>query len=109
MSGKKSFSSLRDRMSPESKARSAEKAAALRAEMDLSEIRRARKLSQEQLAEILHVSQGSVAKLEKRTDMYISSMRRFIEAMGGELEVTAKFADHTVRISQFSDLDKANP
>jgi len=36
-------------------------------------------------------------------------MRCFIEAMGGELEVTAKFADHTVRISQFSDLDKANP
>ncbi len=46
MSGKKSFSSLRDRMSSESKARSAEKAAALRAEMDLSEIRRARKLPQ---------------------------------------------------------------
>ena len=47
MSGKKSFSSLRDRMSSGSKARSAEKAAALRVEMDLSEIRRARKLSQE--------------------------------------------------------------
>ncbi|GGM32458.1 helix-turn-helix domain-containing protein [Pseudomonas asuensis] len=53
------------------------------AEMNLSEIRRARKLSQEQLAEILHVSQGSVAKLEKRTDIYISSMRRFIEEVGG--------------------------
>ncbi|WP_229685496.1 helix-turn-helix domain-containing protein [Pseudomonas asuensis] len=51
--------------------------------MNLSEIRRARKLSQEQLAEILHVSQGSVAKLEKRTDIYISSMRRFIEEVGG--------------------------
>lgn len=107
MSGKKSFSSLSNKMSPESKARVAEKTAALREEMDLSELRRARQLSQESLAQTLHVSQGSVAKMEKRTDMYISSLRRFIQAMGGELEVTAKFPDRSVRINQFSELELA--
>jgi hypothetical protein len=53
---------------------------------------------------VLHVQQASVAKMEKRTDMYISSMRRFIEAMGGEQVITAKFADHPVLINQFGDL-----
>lgn len=105
MTGKK-FSSLREKMSPQSQARAKEKAEMLGAEMDLAELRRARTLSQESLAQLLHVSQGSVAKMEKRTDMYISTIRRFVEAMGGELIVTAQFPDHAIRITQFSDLDK---
>ncbi len=56
------------------------------------------------LAEVLHVQQPSVAKLEKRTDMYISTLRSHIEAMGGELEVVARFPDGTVKISNFSDI-----
>lgn len=92
-------------MSEEAQARVAEKTEALRVQMDLTELRRARKLSQESLAQNLHVNQASVAKMEKRTDMYISSLRRFIQAMGGELEVTAKFPDRSVRINQFSELD----
>lgn len=105
MTTKKSFSSLQKAMSEEAQARVVEKTEALRLQMDLSELRRARKLSQESLAQNLHVNQASVAKMEKRTDMYISSLRRFIQAMGGELEVTAKFPDRTVRINQFSELD----
>ncbi|BAP43342.1 helix-turn-helix domain-containing protein [Pseudomonas sp. 21LCFQ02] len=105
MSGKKSFSSLQKNMSEASQARVAEKTEVLRMQMDLSELRRARRLSQESLAQSLHVNQASVAKMEKRTDMYISSLRRFIQAMGGELEVTARFPDHSVRINQFSELD----
>lgn len=101
---KKSFSELRNAMPAETRAISDENALALETQMNLSELRRARRLSQEAIAQALAVSQGSVAKMEKRTDMYISSMRRFIEAMGGELEVTAKFPDHTVRIDQFSTL-----
>lgn len=105
MTGRKAFSTLLDKMSPEAKAQVAIKAKALDPEMDLAELRRARQLSQEQLATLLEVSQGSVAKMEKRTDLYISSLRRFIEAMGGELEITARFPDRNVSIKKFSELD----
>ena len=67
-----------------------------------AEVRRAMKLSQEELAAILHINQASVAKMEKRTDMYIGTLRRFIQAMGGELEIVARFPDRQIRIDQFS-------
>jgi hypothetical protein len=56
------------------------------------------------LAEILHVQQPAIAKIEKRTDMYISTLRSHIEAMGGTLEIMAQFPDGTVKISNFSQL-----
>lgn len=74
------------------------------AEMPLNELRQARGLSQKMLAELLHVQQPSIAKLEKRADMYLSTLRSHIEAMGGELEVIARFPDGSVKISNFSDL-----
>ena len=71
----------------------------------LDELRKARGLSQQVLSELLHVQQPAIAKLEKRTDMYISTLRSHIEAMmGGELEVVAKFPQGTVRITNFSEL-----
>jgi len=76
------------------------------AEMPLDELRRARGLSQKALAEVLHVQQPSIARLEKRTDMYLSTLRSHIEAMGGELEVIARFPDGAVRISTFSGIGK---
>jgi predicted transcriptional regulator len=72
--------------------------------MDLAEVRRALKLSQDEIAQTLQIGQGSVAKIEKRADMYVSTLRRFIEAMGGELEIVARFADHSVKIKNFADL-----
>jgi len=101
----KKFAELRAQMSPESRVRSEAKAQAMLAEMPLNELRQARGLSQKMLAEVLHVQQPSVAKLERRTDMYISTLRSHIEAMGGELEVVARFPDGTVKISNFSDID----
>ena len=91
-------------MSPESRARSDELTKRMLAEMPLHELRRARGLSQKMLAEALHVQQPSVAKLERRTDMYISTLRSHIEAMGGELEVVARFPDGSVKIKNFADL-----
>jgi predicted transcriptional regulator len=73
-------------------------------EMPLNELRQARGLSQKMLADVLHVQQPSVAKMERRTDMYISTLRSHIEAMGGQLEVVARFPDGVVRISNFADL-----
>lgn len=100
----KKFSNLRAKMSPESQSRSEAKALAMLAEMPLNELRQARGLSQKMLADVLHVQQPSIAKLEKRTDMYISTLRSHIEAMGGELEVIAKFPDGAIKISNFSDI-----
>jgi predicted transcriptional regulator len=104
MAGRHSFAKLRERMTPDAQARMDAKAARLSAEMDLAEVRRALKLSQEELAETLNVGQAAVAKLEKRADMYVSTLRRFIEAMGGELDIVARFPDHDVRIKNFRDL-----
>ena len=91
-------------MRPESQQRARDMAQATLAEMPLQELRQARGLSQKALAEALHVQQPSIAKLEKRTDMYISTLRGHIEAMGGELDVIARFPEGAVRISNFSDL-----
>ncbi|WP_297505716.1 XRE family transcriptional regulator [Ferrovum sp.] len=100
----KKFANLRAQMSPVSQARAEAKAQAMLAEMPLNELRQARGLSQKMLAEVLHVQQPSIAKLEKRTDMYISSLRSHIEAMGGRLEVVARFPDGVVKISNFEDI-----
>jgi predicted XRE-type DNA-binding protein len=100
----KNFSDLRAKMSPEARARSEAKARVLLAEMPLNELRQARGLSQKMLAEVLHVQQPSIAKMEKRTDMYLSTLRSHIEAMGGQLEVVARFPDGAVKISNFQDL-----
>lgn len=98
------FSDLRSRMSPESQERAKVMAQTMLSEMPLNELRQARGLSQKMLADVLHVQQPSIAKLEKRTDMYISTLRSHIEAMGGQLEVVARFPDGTVKISNFADL-----
>lgn len=99
------FSELRAGMSPEARTRSAAKAQAMLEEMPLNELRQARGLSQKMLADMLHVQQPAIAKIEKRTDMYISTLRSHVKAMGGELEVLARFPDGTVKISNFSDLE----
>ena len=101
----KKFSELRARMSPQSRARAQAKAQAMLIEMPLNELRQARGLSQKMLADVLHVQQPSIAKMEKRTDMYLSTLRSHIEAMGGQLEVVARFPDGAVKISNFSALD----
>lgn len=104
MTGRHKFSDLVETMPAERRVRVDRIAQELREEMDLTQLRTARRLSQAALGEILHVEQPAVAKIEKRTDMYVSTLRRFIEAMGGELEITARFPDHDVRIKNFSDL-----
>jgi predicted XRE-type DNA-binding protein len=103
----KNFSELRAKMTPKARAQANELAQKMLAEMPLHELRRARGLSQKMLAETLHVQQPSVAKLERRTDMYISTLRSHIEAMGGELEVIAKFPDGEVKISNFGDIGRS--
>jgi DNA-binding XRE family transcriptional regulator len=99
------FSELRQRLSPETQARAEARARAMLAEMPLNELRQARGLSQKALAEVLHVQQPAIAKIEQRTDMYLSTLRNHIEAMGGQLDIIARFPDGEVRISNFSAMD----
>jgi transcriptional regulator with XRE-family HTH domain len=75
--------------------------------MPLQELRRARELSQATLAEALETDQGNISKLEQRTDMYMSTLRRYVKAMGGTLEIVAKFPDGAVRVTQFQELAEA--
>jgi ribosome-binding protein aMBF1 (putative translation factor) len=76
------------------------------AEMPLRELRRARELSQARLAETLEMTQSEVSKIERRTDLYLSTLRSYIEAMGGELEIIARFPDgDAVRVTQFAQLE----
>lgn len=101
----KRFSRLRAKMSPASQARAAARTAAMLDSMALAELRRARELSQQTLAAAMDVSQPEISKLEKRTDTYVSTLRKYIEALGGSLEIVARFPEGNVRITQFADLE----
>ncbi len=99
------FRTIREKMDPERQDRIRKRTEELLAELPLQELRQARALSQQELAEVLGLNQATVSKLERRTDMYLSSLRRFVEAMGGELEISASFPDGKVRIQLFGDLE----
>jgi len=100
----KKFSKLRAKMSPEAQEKASIRASEMMVELPLSELRQARGLSQKMLAEVLDIKQPSVAKLEKRTDMYISTLRSHIEAMGGRLELVAQFPEGAVKIKSFAGI-----
>lgn len=102
----KKFSELRRKMSPESRALSAAISKKLQESMALDELRAARDLTQAQLAAALGVRQASISRMEHRADMYVSTLRGVIRAMGGDLEIRAVFPDGSVRITQFGHLKR---
>ena len=103
------FRSLWEKMSPEAQAAAEQKMQAMLAALPLQELQQARHRAQEHLATIGQGTPASLAKLERRTDLYISTLRSFIEAMGGALEITATFPEGVVRIARFHDLAAAEP
>ena len=75
-------------------------------EMSMRELRKARNITQVAMARALGVKQEQISRIEKRTDLHLSTLRRSIEAMGGELILTAKFPDGApVRLTGFRELD----
>jgi transcriptional regulator with XRE-family HTH domain len=72
--------------------------------MTLNQLREARQLTQVRLAGVLKINQGAVSMMEKRTDMYVSTLRNYIEAMGGELKITAEFPEGAIQIEQFENV-----
>lgn len=68
-------------------------------EVELKRLREARGISQEDLANRLGIRQASVSKMERQSDMNISTLRRFVQALGGNLELSIRFPDHTVKLA----------
>ena len=89
----KNFKLLQAKMTPESRALSEVKAQEMIRAMALDELREALDLTQAQLAAVLKVNQSAISKLERRTDMYVSTLRSIIAAMGGKLEIRAVMRD----------------
>ena len=100
----KPFKTLVDKMSPRSRERIMQRTVELSREMALQELRQAMDLTQQQIAGTLQMNQAAVSKLEHQSDMYISTLRRFLSAMGGELRIVASFPEGDVVITQFEDL-----
>jgi transcriptional regulator with XRE-family HTH domain len=73
-------------------------------QMPLNQLRNARQMTQTRLAELLEMDQGNISRLEQRTDMYLSTLRSYIEAMGGVLEIRALFPEGDVRIDLMNKL-----
>jgi len=100
-----SYSDYKKKLSPEQRARVDELARKLIAEeKSLREIRKARECSQAELAKKLGMNQGDLSKFERRTDVYLSTVRHYIEALGGTLELVATFPETgAVKIANFGD------
>jgi len=97
----KKFNELRGKMSPQSQARAAARAEAMLVEMQLQALRKARKVTQVEVATAMSVEQAAVSKLERRDDMYVSTLREYVKALGGELKLVASFPDADIQLHSF--------
>jgi DNA-binding transcriptional regulator YiaG len=87
------WTEIKARTKPSTRARIEAEGRHLSDDLHLSQLRKARGLTQETMAELLGVSQAEVSKMERRTELYVGTLRKFIEAMNGELVLAARFAD----------------
>ena len=104
MSGRHPFSELTGNFTLERRRRIDDLKTELLAEMPMHELRRARALTQRDMAKMLNVNQPAVSKLEQRADVYVSSLRSYIEAVGGKLKIVAEFPQGEVAITNFSEV-----
>jgi transcriptional regulator with XRE-family HTH domain len=97
----KNLERIRKQLPPSRRKKIENRAAQLIAEeMSLRELRQALKLTQERMAEALGIGQDGVSRLEKRSDLLISTLRSYVEAMGGSLSIVAEFPDrHPILLS----------
>ena len=100
----KKLEELRAKMSAAAKAASDAEYRRLVEEMPLHQLRKAREMTQVKIAEELQIGQGDVSRLERRADMYVSTLASFLHAVGADLEIRAVFPDgKIVKITQFSE------
>ena len=95
----KSFSTLKNKMSLTAQQTIADKTSQLLKEVILHEIREQLHITQENMATKLNTKQANISRTERRRDMKLSTLKRYIEAMGGELDIVAKFASNEVHLN----------
>ena len=100
----KNFRELEARMSPAARIRSDAKARKMVEGIALGDLRQAMGITQERLAKALRINQAGVSKIERRSDIFVSTLRKAVKAMGGELEIRAKFRTGDVKIKQFGGI-----
>lgn len=100
MTGRKSFDNLRAPIDaePVRRARVDEVKHAMREALALAELRENRQITQQILAEAMRVTQANISRVEHQDDLYLSTLRAYIEALGGELQIRAVFEDETVSL-----------
>ena len=99
----KKFRELYEKMSLQARSDVEERVEASLSEMPLYELRAARRLTQQQLAKTLDLTQAAVSQMEHRTDVYLSTLENFVEAMGGHLEIFAVFGDGKIKLTHATD------
>jgi len=104
----KDFDDLLARMSPERRAEIARRVEEIHSS-PLYRLRKALQFTQEQVADELGLGQAAVSRLERRSDMLISTLRRFVGAMGGELEIRARFPEGDIVIDDLGSLAPESP
>lgn len=97
----KSFKALKDKMSPERREEVDNRAQAILIGMALQELRQTRHLTQQELAALLNVNQAALSKMENQADMRVSTLRKLLAAMGGNMKIVAEFPEGEVVINQF--------
>jgi DNA-binding XRE family transcriptional regulator len=98
---RKKFADLKARMSPDVRGRVEARTKDMIAEMLLTEVRQLVGLTQKELAKKLGIKQPTLSKLETQEDMYVSTLRRLVEALGGKLEIVVHLPSGDIRIQQF--------
>lgn len=104
MAGHKPFKLLRDKMSPAQRAAIDARVQETLHEMRLKDLREELGTTQEELGALLDVRQAAVARLEARSDMPVTTLYKIICALGGELEIHARFPEGAIKITQFENL-----
>ena len=88
-------------MSPENQARAKARTEEMLAELAIQDLCRALSLTREQLLEAMQTNQGAVSKMDSQSTIYVSTLRKYVSAMGGQLKLVASFPDRDVVFSQF--------
>lgn len=103
----KKFAELRKKMTPERRAQNKAGTDAMLLELSLQEIRQQMSdLNQEEVAELLNVTQGYVSRLERQKDLSVRRLQEYVATLGGEVEIVAKFPKgKQVKVTQFENLE----
>lgn len=101
------YRDLQAKMTPPRRARNQQRARQELQRMALEDLRNAKQATQTDMAELLDLPQSSISRIERRADMYLSTLRNYVQAMGGVLQIQAMFPDGgTVVLNRFGDYEE---